>query len=189
VHRRYPALAGAGVLAAFMVIEGRLRQGQSAKTFQAGHDDKGTTSAVGASFGVALVGGPLLARWHRGRLPDAIGWSGVGIMAAGLGLRVAAARTLGAHYTRTLRTQAGQPVVATGPYRYVRHPGYAGVLAMWFGYGLALTSGPALLVTTVPNLLAYLRRIEAEETMLASSQPAAYGRYQQRSARLVPGVY
>jgi protein-S-isoprenylcysteine O-methyltransferase Ste14 len=57
-----------------------------------------------------------------------------------LAVRVSAARVLGAHYTRTLRTDGEQAVVSDRPNRYVRHPGYAGVLVMWLGYGLAWTS-------------------------------------------------
>ncbi len=189
MRRGYPAVAGSCVLAAFMAVEGSLRQGEAAQSFRAGHDDKGTTTAVGAAFGLALVAGPVLARSRRGRLPASLGWAGVAVMGGGLALRVAAARALGSHYTRTLRTQAGQPVVTDGPYRFLRHPGYAGVLALWLGYGLALTSTPAALATTVPNLIAYARRIDAEEAMLVSSLGEAYRSYQQRSARLVPGLY
>ena len=129
-----------------------------------------------------------LALSRRGRLPVPLGWIGVVVMAGSVGLRVAAARGLGSHYTRTLRTESDQPVVTSDPYRYVRHPGYAGVLTMWLGYGLALTSLPATLVTSVPNLVAYLRRIDAEETLLVGSLGAAYRGYQHRTRRLIPGL-
>lgn len=43
---------------------------------------------------------------------------------SGLALRVWSMRTLGAFYTRTLRTAQNQHVVDTGPYRMIRHPGY-----------------------------------------------------------------
>lgn len=110
-------------------------------------------------------------------------------MASGIGLHVWAARTLGSYFTRTLRTEVDQTVVTGGPYRYVRHPDYAGVLAMWLGYGLALTSVPALLVTTVPNLVVYLRRMDAEEAMLAESLGDAYRTYERHTRRLLPGLY
>jgi protein-S-isoprenylcysteine O-methyltransferase Ste14 len=110
-------------------------------------------------------------------------------MTLGLAQRVAAARALGSYYTRTLRTDGDQPVVTSGPYRYVRHPGYAGVLVMWFGYGLALTSLPAMLVTGLPNLMAYRRRIEAEESMLVNSLGDGYRDYRRRTKRLLPGLY
>jgi protein-S-isoprenylcysteine O-methyltransferase len=172
-----------------MVLEGRLRKGAEARTFHAGEQDQATTAAVGASFSLALVAGPLLALSPRGRFPVRLGWTGVAIMTGGLALRVAAARVLGSHYTRTLRTDSDQPVVRSGPYRYVRHPGYAGVLAMWFGYGLALTSLPATLAASIPNVVAYLRRVDAEETMLVDSLGDAYLDYQRRTKRLVPGLY
>jgi protein-S-isoprenylcysteine O-methyltransferase Ste14 len=189
MNRRTCAILGSAVLGAFMVIEGRLRQTGEARTLRAGEQDKGTTATVGASFGLALVGGPVLAVSRRGRLPVPLGWIGVGIMVAGLALRVGAARTLGSHYTRTLQAEDDQPLVRSGPYLYVRHPGYAGVLAMWLGYGLALTSMPAMLITTVPNLLAYMRRIDTEETMLVESLGDAYSDYLLRTKRLIPGVY
>lgn len=110
-------------------------------------------------------------------------------MAGGLALRVAAARSLGSRYTRTLRTDGEQRVVTAGPHRYVRHPGYAGVLAMWLGYGLSLTSFPATLVTVVPNLVAYLWRIDAEESMLVDSLGDSYRNYQRSTRRLVPGLH
>lgn len=110
-------------------------------------------------------------------------------MACNLALRVAAVRTLGSHFTRTLRTGTDQVVVTDGPYRFVRHPGYAATLAMWLGYGLALTSVPATFATTLPNLAAYLRRIDAEEIMLVDSLGEGYRAYQRRTRRLIPAVY
>lgn len=109
-------------------------------------------------------------------------------MAGGLALRVQAARTLGASYTRTLKTQEDQVVVDSGPYRYLRHPGYAGILAMWLGYGLAMTSAPAALITTAANVTTYLWRINAEEEMLADALGESYHSYQQRTSRLLPGI-
>lgn len=187
--RRGAALAGFAVLACFVGVEGRLRQGEAARSLDAGADDDGTTAAVGAAFGAALVGGPLLALWRRGRLPSPVGWVGVALMAGGLALRVGSARTLGAHYTRTLRTADDQPVIAGGPYRWIRHPGYAGMIVLWSGFGLALTSMPAVVATTVPNLVAYRLRIRAEEAMLVDALGDAYRDYQEQTARLVPHVY
>ena len=183
------AIAGSCVLGAFIAVEGRLRKGGEARTLHAGEQDRGSTAAVGASFGLALVAGPLVARSRRCQLPVRLGWFGVVMMTGGLVLRVAAARTLGRHYTRTLRTDSDQLVVTRGPYRYVRHPGYAGVLAMWLGYGLALTSLPATVVTSIPNLVAYRRRIDAEEAMLVDSLGDPYRHYQRNTKRLVPGLY
>ena len=60
---------------------------------------------------------------------------------------------------------------------------------MWLGYGLALTSMPATSVTSIPNVLAYLRRMGAEEPMLVDSLSDADCDYQAGRKRLVPGLY
>ncbi len=138
---------------------------------------------------MAAVAAPALATVRVGRLPVWLGWVGVGAMGGGLGLRVWAARALGAYYTRTLRITDEQAVIDTGPYAWVRHPGYAGVLALWAGYGLAMTSVPAFVGALGPVVVAYARRIDAEEAMLETSLGARYRRYRDRTSRLVPGIY
>jgi protein-S-isoprenylcysteine O-methyltransferase len=188
-RRTLPAVAGSVLVAAFFAVEGRLREGEAARSLAAGQADRGTTRGVGAAFGVALTAGPAASMLPRGRLPVPAGWAGVAVMGGGLSLRIWAQRTLGAFYTRTLRTEQEQPVVEAGPYAFVRHPGYAAMIAFWAGYGLSLTSWPALAATAIPNALAYHQRITAEETMLESSLGDGYRAYQRRTARLVPGLY
>jgi protein-S-isoprenylcysteine O-methyltransferase Ste14 len=99
------------------------------------------------------------------------------------------ARILGARYTRTLRVGEIHQVVDAGPYARIRHPGYAGTLTMWLGYGVALTSLPATAGIVVPASLAYDRRIGVEEAMLERELGDPYRRYQARTHRLVPGIY
>jgi protein-S-isoprenylcysteine O-methyltransferase Ste14 len=66
-----------------------------------------------------------------------VGWVGVALMVGGLALRWWASAVLGGFYTSTLRLAKGQQIINEGPYRLVRHPGYAGVLVPWVGAGLA----------------------------------------------------
>jgi len=97
-------------------------------------------------------------------------------------------RTLGASYSRTLRTDDAQRVVDDGPYRLIRHPGYAGSLLVWSGF--ALTSGsparrrgghrPAR-----PRLPAAHR---GREVLLRRDLPG-YGGYCRRTKRLVPFIW
>lgn len=187
--RLAPAAAGDGVLTAFFLVEGRLRRGGEARSLSAGPADRGTTRGVAVAVVMAAVAAPALATVRVGRLPVWLGWVGVGAMGGGLGLRVWAARALGAYYTRTLRITDEQAVIDTGPYAWVRHPGYAGVLALWAGYGLAMTSVPAFVGALGPVVVAYARRIDAEEAMLETSLGARYRRYRDRTSRLVPGIY
>lgn len=188
-NRRLPSLVAITELAAFFAIERGLRRGGEAASFERGEDDRGSTVAIGLTFGLAMTAAPLASFIRRGQLPIALGWAGVAVMALGVGVRAWAARTLGESYTRTLRVYAGQRVIDSGPYALIRHPGYAADILMWLGYGLAWTNVAAVLVATFPTSLAYLYRIAVEEAMLRERLGAEYERYAARRARLIPRVY
>ncbi len=132
---------------------------------------------------------PVLARRLPGpELPRGAGPVGVLVQASGLGLRTWSMRTLGGSYTRTLRTEGDQPVVDTGPYRWVRHPGYTGSLLTWIGYVLTSRSVPAVLVVTALLGRVYGQRIVTEEALLAGELPG-YTAYSDRTKKLVPFIW
>ncbi|HEY0454593.1 isoprenylcysteine carboxylmethyltransferase family protein [Actinophytocola sp.] len=67
------------------------------------------------------------------------GWSGwilvpFLLFGAGVVLRLAAIRELGAQYTHHVVRRTGHHVVTTGPYRYLRHPAYTGMLVANLGF-------------------------------------------------------
>jgi protein-S-isoprenylcysteine O-methyltransferase Ste14 len=78
------------------------------------------------------------------------------------------------------------PLLTTGAYGFVRNPMYLGIILIWFGLGVALQSGPLLLVSAlyvVPVMWFYIR---AEERMLASEFGAPFEEYARRVGRLLP---
>jgi protein-S-isoprenylcysteine O-methyltransferase Ste14 len=115
----------AGVMG-FLVLEASTRQRGAASSLDASRDDRGTTRMIVAVYATAALAAPLVRLVWRPKLPRAAGPVGVGLEAAGLGLRAWSMRTLGGSYSRTLRVDSAQGVVEDGPYRLVRHPGYAG---------------------------------------------------------------
>jgi protein-S-isoprenylcysteine O-methyltransferase Ste14 len=79
-----------------------------------------------------------------------------------------------------------------GPYRWVRHPGYAADLLMWLGFGLASRNGLVGGSIVLVMLTAYMRRIAAEEAMLVVHLGGAYGAYKdymRETSRVLPRVY
>src|SRR5262249_9161903 len=74
--------------------------------------------------------------WQR----TAVLWLGVVLLLAGIALRWYAIRVLGRFFTRDVAIQAGQTVVESGPYRFIRHPSYTGTLLTLLGIGLAMTN-------------------------------------------------
>lgn len=87
-----------------------------------------------------------------------------------------------------IQSERGHVLVTGGPYGWVRHPGYAGLLlAIPFG-GLVLGSWWALAVVT-PLLLLILRRTIVEDGFLHENLDG-YRDYARRVRhRLVPGVW
>lgn len=82
----------------------------------------------------------------------------------------------------------GHRVVATGPYRYVRHPGYLGNIIAWPCTALAIGSWLALLPAAVVVVLYVIRTALEDRTLQA--ELAGYVEYaQQVRYRLVPGIW
>jgi len=93
-------------------------------------------------------------------------------------------------FSRVVRIQAGRGhrVVTTGPYRYVRHPGYAANVLAWPGTALALGSWWAML-PAVGIVLVYILRTALEDRTLHEELPG-YAKYAQRvHYRLLPGIW
>ncbi|MFZ0178627.1 MAG: isoprenylcysteine carboxylmethyltransferase family protein [Candidatus Dormiibacterota bacterium] len=179
--------AGYAGAAGFFALEVSTRRRGAASSLHASSDDRGTTRMIVAAYTTAAIAAPLVRlRWRR-QLPRAAGPVGVGLEAAGLGIRAWSMRTLGQSYSRTLRVEEAQHIVERGPYRFVRHPGYAGSLLIWTGF--ALTSRSLPVVEVVGGLLgvAYHRRVAAEEALLRRDLPG-YAAYSGRTKRLIPFV-
>jgi len=150
---------------------------------------------------VHLVTPALILLWivaglDRGRLH----WSdtvppflqGVGLAAAALGLALAVwAMVANPFFSSVVRIQSdrGHHVISRGPYRWVRHPGYAGAILFIFGNGLALGSWiveAAWLVLGTPFIL---YRSVTEDRLLQRDLPG-YRDYAARVRwRLLPGVW
>ena len=113
----------------------------------------------------------------------------VAIFFAGLALRGYSIVYLGRFFTVDVTVAADQRVVDTGPYRHVRHPSYAGILAEFLGVGLTFGNWAALVAVTVPTLLAFLWRIRIEEDALERILGEPYRSYVSRTKRLIPAVY
>jgi protein-S-isoprenylcysteine O-methyltransferase Ste14 len=87
-----------------------------------------------------------------------------------------------------IQTEAGQKVISTGPYAFLRHPMYAGVLVLLIGVPLALGSYWCLLVLAIaiPGLIL---RILDEEKLLKKELPGYTDYMYKVRYRLVPYIW
>lgn len=118
-----------------------------------------------------------------------LSWAGIVAMVAGMSLRAWAIRVLGGSFRTTVETHEGQHVCQEGPYRFVRHPAYTGVLLICVGFGLAVQNWLSLAIAVVPSVAALLYRIRVEERELVSSLGSEYVQYQKRTRRLIPWIW
>jgi methyltransferase len=92
--------------------------------------------------------------------------AGIAIFAFGKVIKLWAITTLGERWTYKVLVLPGVPLVTGGPYRFVRHPNYVGVIGELVGMALitgARVTGPLALVFFSWLLI---RRIQAEERAL-----------------------
>ncbi|WP_405161869.1 isoprenylcysteine carboxylmethyltransferase family protein [Nocardia sp. NBC_01499] len=122
-----------------------------------------------------------------GRLPWEI--VGLAIMWFGLVVRVWAIAVLGSSFRTTVEVDTDQTVVDRGPYRWVRHPSYTGVLLITTGLGLAAGNWISLLIAVVLPVYALNRRIDVEERALVATIGRPYEEYRAGTKRLIPGLW
>jgi protein-S-isoprenylcysteine O-methyltransferase Ste14 len=114
---------------------------------------------------------------------------GAGIFAAGLAL-FSWAMITNAFFSTAVRIQdeRGHAVCRSGPYRVVRHPGYAGVVLQSLGIPVLLASWWALVPGVIAAAFMLLRTDLEDRTLKAELN--AYGEYARRTRfRIVPGLW
>jgi protein-S-isoprenylcysteine O-methyltransferase Ste14 len=117
---------------------------------------------------------------------QAVRIAGAAMNILGLALAIWARRILGRNWSTRPTIQVDHELVTSGPYRFVRHPIYTGLLIMWFGAGLVNTIFFALFV-----LVAFISfsRIPREEASMMELFPAQYPDYRAGTKALLPGVW
>jgi protein-S-isoprenylcysteine O-methyltransferase Ste14 len=87
-----------------------------------------------------------------------------------------------------IQTERGHVVCDTGPYRFVRHPGYAGNIPPLFGIVLALGSVWTLIPAAVASIITVIRTLLEDQTL--QDELPGYRDYARRVRyRLIPGIY
>lgn len=124
---------------------------------------------------VAIPGGPIVAV------------AGDAVTGIGLAIAVWARIHLGANWSGRIELKEGHRVVRTGPYGWVRHPIYSGIVIAIAGGALVAGEATALL-TPVVMLAAYLRKVRMEEAVLLRTFGDEYEAYRRDVRALVPFV-
>jgi protein-S-isoprenylcysteine O-methyltransferase Ste14 len=139
---------------------------------------------------LALVGIPFADRRGIGVLAEgaALRMLGVILSALGYGFVFWSGLALGKQYSPEVTIQKDHHLITAGPFQWIRHPRYLGVILLTFGLSLAFRSWIGL--TAAPVILAVLLlRIHDEEALLKNEFGAEWDAYCRKSARLLPGIW
>jgi protein-S-isoprenylcysteine O-methyltransferase Ste14 len=119
------------------------------------------------------------------------GWTryriAVAIILIGLAVCICARRALGANWSGSVTVKEGHELVQSGPYRWIRHPIYTGVLLMMFGTALASGQVHGLLATLIA-LISLWFKSRVEERWMATEFGERYATYRKDSWALIPFV-
>ena len=119
--------------------------------------------------------------------PASIQYLGLLLIPAGLVLREWAILKLGRFFSRTVQVETGHTIITDGPYRWIRHPSYTGMILMYLGIAFAIGTWLGVFVTVGLMLGASMYRISVEEKVLIKAFGTAYRDYMKRTWRLFPG--
>jgi protein-S-isoprenylcysteine O-methyltransferase Ste14 len=123
-----------------------------------------------------------LRLWPRSALPY---WLGLALLYGGLAFAVWARVHLGRNWSGSVTVKEGHELIRTGPYGYVRHPIYTGILAGVLGTAICsgtLRAACGLVIISVALLL----KARTEERFMRETFPGQYDKYREQVPALIP---
>jgi protein-S-isoprenylcysteine O-methyltransferase Ste14 len=166
------------------LIERRMRFGEGTKTW----DKVWTVLYAPVMFAVYVVAG-LEARHGVSSLPEAAWFLGLAIFVPGAAM-LTWSMVVNLFFEKTVRIQMdrGHRVIDTGPYSYVRHPGYVGFAGWILSAPLLLASSWAFLPAALAAVGIVIRTALEDRTLHA--ELPGYPDYAARVCfRLIPCVW
>ncbi len=134
-----------------------------------------------------LAGAALEVIWLRRPFVVALAAPAAALFLLATGLRWWAIRALGAHWNVQVMDSASLGVVATGPFRWVRHPNYLGVFIEMAALPLIHGAWITALTGAAGNALVLRNRLRVEEPVLESHPE--YRAAMSGKARFLPRIF
>ena len=110
------------------------------------------------------------------------------VFAASLALRWWAILSLGKFFTVDVAIATDHQLILRGPYRWMRHPSYTGLLLAFAALAVTFQNWLSLAGVLGPIALGLAYRIRIEEAALTKTFGDDYRAYAQTTRRLIPGI-
>jgi len=135
------------------------------------------------------AGGTPIALLNQPVVPRSVGLAVAGavVTAIGLAVTVWARVHLAGNWSATVTIKENHTLVRDGPYRYVRHPIYAGILLAIVGTAMAGNEWRVVLAVAIA-VAAVWRKLRLEERWLTETFGEEYRRYRKEVRALIPFV-
>jgi protein-S-isoprenylcysteine O-methyltransferase Ste14 len=114
-------------------------------------------------------------------------WVGVGLCLAGFGFAIWARGHLGRNWGMPMSLRQGHELVTSGPYAYVRHPIYTGIMLAMIGSALAVSV--LWMILFLFYFAYFIFSARTEENMMIAQFPDTYPAYRRRTKMLIPFVF
>jgi protein-S-isoprenylcysteine O-methyltransferase Ste14 len=124
-------------------------------------------------------------QYHRN---EVVAWVGVAETTAGMTFAAWARLHLGRYWSGVVALKEGHKVIRSGPYRFVRHPIYAGLLLAALGTTITAGTWDAAAGFTL-WLVVWLFKIRKEERVLIGALGEEYRTFMRDVPALLPGIY
>ena len=115
-------------------------------------------------------------------------WGALAIVYAGLAIALSARVALAANWSAQVVVKEGHELTTSGPYAWVRHPIYTGMLLMFLGSALAVGTGAAFLGLALVTV-GFIIKLRQEEALMRDQFAGAYLDYERRVKRLIPFIW
>ena len=114
-------------------------------------------------------------------------FAGISLFFIGVCYRLWAIQTLGQFYSHRVRTLSQHQIVTFGPYKFIRHPAYSGMIVANIGISAYFFNWATLSVFLLILVPAIILRITIEEKILFKIK--GYTEFAQKRKRLIPAIW
>jgi protein-S-isoprenylcysteine O-methyltransferase Ste14 len=112
----------------------------------------------------------------------------VALVTLGLGFSIWARWHLGRNWSASITVKEGHELIRSGPYAWVRHPIYTGMLAGGVGTAIAMGELHAFIGLAIATA-GFIRKLQIEEQWMREVFGEQYTKYAAEVSALIPYVY
>jgi protein-S-isoprenylcysteine O-methyltransferase Ste14 len=144
---------------------------------------------LGSAIYLIFFAGNLRGWWHRSILPyhPWMGCTGMTITVLGFAITLWARFLLGSNWSNSVTIKVAHELIRTGPYRWVRHPIYSGMILAMLGTAIALDQWRGA-VSVALLWVAFTFKQRKEERFMRQTFGAQYADYSKTTGAIFPSL-